>query len=302
MPPRYDMLAIDLDGTLLNSQREVSDANRRALDDARAAGLRVVICTGRALPECAHTLERIAQHDPVAVAGGSIIACPRERRTLHRFALDPDLVASAARTLLGHERPVLILKDPDPASLDYVIVHGSGRHELESDMHDWFARWRVRVRFVEHVEEDEHPDHTVRFGISGPAGRLARIAGELERQVQGRAVMHAFGRVIHNHAGSGGDARSEQADEQPHILEVFDARASKWAAIRWLADLDGIPAQRICALGDEVNDLPMITQAGLGIAMGNAVPSVRAAAKRQTLRHDDDGVAHAIHRVLDGHW
>ncbi|MBL9031700.1 MAG: HAD-IIB family hydrolase [Phycisphaerae bacterium] len=296
MPPRYDMLAIDLDGTLLNSSREVSDANLRALDDARAAGLRVVICTGRALPECAHTLDRIAQNDPVAVAGGSIIACPRQRRTLHRFALDPDLVASAARTLLGYERPVLILKDPEPASLDYVVVHGTGRHDLEPDMHDWFARWRVRVRFVEHVEQDEHPDHTVRFGVSGPAGRLARIAAELERQVQGRAVMHAFGRVIHNHAGD------EHPDDQPHILEIFDARASKWSAIRWLADHDGIPAQRICAIGDEVNDLPMIAQAGLGIAMGNAVPSVRAAARRQTLRHDEDGVAHAIRRVLDGEW
>ncbi|MFN0133711.1 MAG: HAD-IIB family hydrolase [Phycisphaerales bacterium] len=299
MPPRYDMIAIDLDGTLLNSSREVSEANRLALDDARAAGVRVVICTGRALPECEQTLDRIGQDGPVAVAGGSIIACPRKRRTLHRFALEPELVARAARTLLGHERPVLILKDPEPASLDYVVVHGTGRHELEADMHDWFARWQVRVRFVEHIEQDEHPDHTVRFGISGPSGRLARIAAELERQVQGRAVMHAFGRVIHSHAGEAG---GENEDERPHILEIFDARASKWSAIRWLADQDGIPDERICAIGDEVNDLPMITQAGLGVAMGNAVPSVRAAARRETLRHDDDGVAHAIRRVLDGEW
>ena len=59
---------------------------------------------------------------------------------------------------------------------------------------------------------------------------------------------------------------------------------------------------RICATGDEINDMAMISQAGLGIAMGNAAPSIKAAAKRETLHHDDDGVAHAIKMVLDGEW
>jgi hydroxymethylpyrimidine pyrophosphatase-like HAD family hydrolase len=87
-----------------------------------------------------------------------------------------------------------------------------------------------------------------------------------------------------------------------HILEVFDKQANKWSAIQWLAASHGVTRERICTIGDEINDLPMISQAGLGVAMRNAVGSVKAAAGRHTLGNDEDGVAHAIGCVLSGEW
>jgi hypothetical protein len=87
-----------------------------------------------------------------------------------------------------------------------------------------------------------------------------------------------------------------------HVLEVFDSRATKWNAIAQLARDWSIPHDSIMAVGDEINDLDMIASAGLGVAMGNAVPAVQAVAKRHTLRHTEDGVAVAIRSALRGEW
>jgi hydroxymethylpyrimidine pyrophosphatase-like HAD family hydrolase len=63
-----------------------------------------------------------------------------------------------------------------------------------------------------------------------------------------------------------------------------------------------VPESRTCAIGDQTNDLSMITHAGLGIAMGNAHEKVMAASKRQTERCENAGVARALERVLSGEW
>ena len=87
-----------------------------------------------------------------------------------------------------------------------------------------------------------------------------------------------------------------------NILEVFDKDATKWSAISWLAKEWDIRPAQIIAIGDEINDLSMIQGAGLGIAMGNAIPATKAAARRITLSNEESGVAHAIDRVLAGDW
>jgi 5-amino-6-(5-phospho-D-ribitylamino)uracil phosphatase len=278
VPPHYDMLAVDLDGTLVNSRGEISPANAAAIRAAREAGMTIAVCTGRGLAECIHFMEGIGQIEPVAVAGGSIIACPLQRRTIHRFSLEPELVARAVERLLTHNHPVMILKDPAHAGYDYLMVIGEQRLALDPVTVWWLERMNVTHRFACSIAEDEHPEHTVRLGVCGLSGVLQEIIADLDR---------AFGA----HDG-----------QKLHILEVFDKRASKWSAIQWMAAQHGIPDRRICAIGDEINDLPMISQAGLGIAMGNAVPSVKAVAGRETLTNDRDGVAHAVARVLAGEW
>ena len=83
------------------------------------------------------------------------------------------------------------------------------------------------------------------------------------------------------------------------FIEISPAGVTKWSAIRRLADGWGIAESEICAVGDDVNDIPMIRAAGLGVAMGNAQPSVKAAADRIAPTHDEDGLG-ASGRVAVG--
>lgn len=294
--PAYDLLAIDLDGTLLSPDGSVSDANLAAVREARAGGIRTVVCTGRGLAECAHILRVITQHDPVVVAGGSIIACPRTGGTLHRSTVDRTLVRDTVDTLLSHNYPALVLKDPADAGYDYLVVRGSDNLPLDPVTRWWFSAMNVRVREARTLDEDPHPEHTVRVGACGPSSAMAMVRTRLAPVASDRAIIHHFPAVVApEHA-------SRQDGDVLHVLELFDLTANKWDAVSRLAREWNIAPARIAAIGDEVNDLSMIRAAGLGIAMGNAVPAVAAAAKRRTHPNDRDGVAHAVGRILSGEW
>jgi 5-amino-6-(5-phospho-D-ribitylamino)uracil phosphatase len=84
------------------------------------------------------------------------------------------------------------------------------------------------------------------------------------------------------------------------FTEFSPAGVTKWSAIRRLAGDWNIADAAICAVGDDVNDIPMIRAAGLGVAMGNALPVVKAAADRIAPSHDEDGLAQVVEWLLEG--
>jgi 5-amino-6-(5-phospho-D-ribitylamino)uracil phosphatase len=295
VPRRYDFLAIDLDGTLLCPRGRVSAANLDAIKEARRAGMTVTICTGRGLLECKHFLEQIEQTDPVAVGGGSMLACPVTGRTLHRFPMPADLVGRLVDVCTAHGHAVLVLKDPRAAGHDYIIVSERGEAGLDPVTRWWFEQMKVPIKFVTRFDEDEHPGDTVRVGVCGPRRRTEGVAGVVRDQFADRACIHHYQAV-------GPHAPGEDPGDHTLILEVFDQAANKWAAIEWLAAGRGIAPERIAAIGNDINDVAMLERAALGIAMGNAIEEAKAVSHRHTLGNEEDGVAHAVERILRGEW
>lgn len=290
------MLALDLDGTLLDPSGKVSPANVAAVKAAREAGMFVTVCTGRGPAECAGHIAAISQEHPIVVAGGSIISCPRTRRTLHRFSIDYRLVARAVDRFLALRCPALVLKDSVEAGYEYLVVIGKDRLPLDPVTRWWFEHMNVSVRYAETLAEDEHPEHTVRFGACGWSSRMAGLKRDLFDCFGDDAIVHHFPAVV-------SPVHEKHPDgDVMHVLEVFDKQATKWSAVRWLARERGIDPSRVAAIGDELNDVDIIRSAGLGIAMGNAVPEVASVARRRTRRNDEDGVAYAIGKLLSGEW
>ncbi len=82
------------------------------------------------------------------------------------------------------------------------------------------------------------------------------------------------------------------------MCEIAPAGVSKWSGVLHVAELSGIACDQICAVGDDVNDIPMIQGAGLGVAMGNALPEVKAAADRIAPGHDSDGLVAVVEWLL----
>lgn len=83
------------------------------------------------------------------------------------------------------------------------------------------------------------------------------------------------------------------------MCEIAPHGVSKWAAVQRLAVERDIRPEQICAVGDDVNDIPMIRGAGLGVAMGNALPEVKAVADRIAQTHDEDGLVQVVDWLLD---
>jgi Cof subfamily protein (haloacid dehalogenase superfamily) len=300
---RYDLIALDLDGTLFGTDGRVSPASAAAVDRARAAGIEVVICTGRAMVESGTAIRAIRADVPAAgrtvapmvCAGGAMLCDLASRRTMHRWAMRTELVARLCDHFAKRSRAPLILKDRDAAGFDYLVINTG---PIEPPTQWWFSVMDVEVKFIDRIEDDPHPEHTVRVGFAAIADQMRDLAASVHAEFGKETLTQHFSAV----AGSLKDGPIGVKDESIHLLEVFDPQVNKWSAIHRLALGQGIPRERIAAIGDEVNDVAMIEGAGLGIAMGNAVDAVKNVADAHTRSNADDGVAHAIDMILAGEW
>ena len=289
MSRRYDMLVIDLDGTLLDRRGRVSPENRKAVSRARQEGLELIIATGRALVESAEPLKQIKHDHLVVAAGGSLLCNAADGRTLERRIMPLDLVEDITRCLLGHGHKVLVLKDADATGYDYLAV---GPDELDPASQWWFEVMASTVRFVPSLEDDPHPTDTVRVGVVATGSELAPIAHQLESELGNRAFLQHWPAVTSSRA-----IRSST-----HLLEVFNPEVNKWTMVEPYSSSRGIDPQRIAAIGDGLNDVEILRECGLGIAMANACKPVLKVADQVTGGNNDHGVASAIEHILDGTW
>jgi hydroxymethylpyrimidine pyrophosphatase-like HAD family hydrolase len=297
MPSPYRLIALDLDGTLLDSSGQLSRENIKSIERARDAGIRVVICTGRGYKECQRYLDQLGQTDPVVVAGGAIIADGRTGQTLHRFTLREQLVGKAVARLLDHGLPALVLKDPCEVGFDYLVVHGENKLKLDPVTEWWFTEMNVQARYVSHISADEHPDHTVRFGVCGMSRQCQTIQDDLQAIFANDTHIHHFPAVVApDHASMTEDG------QKLHVLEVFSKQGNKGSALHWVASGMDVKLSECAAMGDQINDLTMLSAVGLGVAMGNAVPRVKEVARVETHSNDAHGVARAIDRILANEW
>lgn len=295
VPLNYDILAVDLDGTLLDPDGQVTPTTRDAIDRARHAGLAIFPCTGRGLVECRHVLAQIDHQGPVAVAGGAMIAHAGSGNTLHRFAMASATVEHATAAIHQSGNAALLLKDRNASGFDYLVVTGPDNHAIDPVSVWWFEVLKVTTKFVRSLSEDEHPEHTIRVGMVADARRSVPLMRQLSAHFGDDAILHSFPAVV-AHELDTGDPR------EVHVLEVFDASAHKWSAVEWFARQNALFSPRVCAIGDHVNDVSMLRGAKLGVAMGNAAPQARQAAKVITKSNAEDGVAHAIDMILSGAW
>lgn len=286
--PMIDVLAIDLDGTLLDPSHRVSQRNIDAVRRARDAGITVLVCTGRGLAESIRAMHAIEQTDPVMVAGGSIIADPTTGKTLHRFTLRDEVVTAATDLFHDAQCPALVMKDPSDIGYDYLVLHSDDEHPVHPITQWWFDDHKLRVNYAPHTHHDQHPQHSVRVGMCAESSISKRVSRRVADLLGDEVWLYDFPCVMPD----------SHTVEVVHILELFAKRINKWAAIEWYLKQHDIDPARVGAIGDQVNDVPMMERAGIGIAMGNAIDEVRAHAKYNTATNTEDGVAIAIDAIL----
>lgn len=277
----YRMIAIDLDGTLLSPSGTVSARAKAAIHRALSAGLLVCFATGRNWTESRAILDDVAHYDSAVFVGGAMVIDTKHRVTLHRTMMAPELAAEVCRALEGWGHAVLALQDTLNAGVDYLITADA---ELNESTQQWMAATQAQMRRVTRLGQYSH-EHTIRVGIVASIEQIDEIKQALIGRFGDRILCQSL------HVPS--------CDVE--VLEVFDPAVSKWQGVLHVARKHGILAHQIVAIGDDVNDLPMIRSAGLGVAMGNAKPEVRAAAKRIIGTNREEGLATFLEELLAQH-
>jgi hypothetical protein len=273
------VLAIDVDGTLVNSRNELPEENLRALHRAHEAGLKICICTGRSLVETQSVIERIGLDlDYGVFVFGSIVSRLPEGTTLVRTLMDPALADRLVAFFREMGYPVLLLYDPTQARIDYRYVAGQ-RHR------EWYDRWLALAPPTLERLDAWAPlaASPVRIGVITSPDEIEDVLRRLRDTVEPELLNY---NAIH------------APNYGVHVVECFAPKVNKWYGLMQLAERFGVTGEQIAAIGDDVNDLAMIRNAGLGIAMGNAVESIKNLADWQVATQDEAGVAEAIDRIL----
>ena len=280
MRPAIRLLAIDIDGTLLDTHSQLPPRNASALEAAHRAGVEVVLVTGRrfafALP-----VAQLLPFELVMITSNGALVKSRSGESYCR-----DLLAreTAARTLewTRHWRDYTLL------SYD---VDGSGQLVLERlekrtpKFLAWLESNRQFVSFapLEETLEARAPEEPLQVMYSGPV--------EVLRQIESRLLDSPFRAEFRL-------LKTEYVTKDLSILDVINRRCSKGHALQAWAQRQGCRREEVMAIGDNFNDREMLEFAGRPVVMGNAVAELKSNGWQVTAHCDQAGVAHAVERWI----
>jgi Cof subfamily protein (haloacid dehalogenase superfamily) len=262
------LIATDIDGTLLNSQHELTPRVEAALKAAMSRGVQVVLATGKTYNSAGALYDRLGLTTPGVFVQGQVI-CDPHGQILHQQSLPESVVHDVA----GYDAP--------EAS---ALAMYSGLRVIVSEHNE------LSLRVTNYHER--MPD---------AVGDLAAYANGLtinKMQFTGApdVIEHIQRDLIPLLHGQASLVRSVDT-----VIEILPHGASKGAGLKLVLDDLGIDPQHVLALGDGENDIEMLQLARIGVAMGNAMERLKAVADHVTATNDQDGVAVAVeHFVLNG--
>lgn len=261
------LVAIDLDGTLLDRRGRISERNRQAIARIRADGVRVVLVTARGFLRSRNYAWDLGLRLPIICCNGALIAESDTGRALYHRPLDASQALPILQYCLDHDLMVLV---------------------------------HLEHRYVPHPRTLElYPEHVAALApLDSPTVDLhAALAGATFLRSVGRESVDAVRRQFE--ARCDGALRFVEMEWRGlPDLAIYHGSVSKGNALRQFCAERGIEQAAVMALGDHAADLAMFEAAGLRVAMGNADAALQAAADFVTATNDDDGVAVALDRFV----
>lgn len=276
----YRLLALDIDGTLLRTDKSLSPRTRRAVDAARERGVHVVLVTGRRHPSARKVAEDLGGDVPLVLHNGALILEVDAREGTSILRCRPLPRALALETVeIGRRHGA------DP------VVHCGQKGEGRLLVHDGPYSSTLLAYYLDR----SHPDVTacvafehaltedplqVMFG--GRMEDMASLLPELQALLGDRVNIE---RTVYPAQGVG-------------LLDILERSVGKAEALAFLQERWRVSPAETLAIGDNWNDREMLERAGLGLVMGNAEPGMRALGLPVLPSSDEDGVAVAIEKFI----
>ena len=267
---KYTAIALDLDGTLLNSKKEISKRNKEAIMKAAKAGAKIILASGRPVPGIKKVAQALRLDEfggyMLAYNGGMIIDC-KTGEVIRRETVPTDFYHTIVQvankhhvTPLTYDAEGIITDNPD---YEYV--------QLEARINN------IPVKQVFHLNEVAALDPPVKFLMVGDHKVLKEAQAELNEKLKGEV---------------------EVFFSEPFFLEIMPRGIEKATSLELLLTSLGLERKHLMACGDGFNDIPMMRYAGLAVAMENAQDETKEWADYIAPTNDEDGVATAIEKFI----
>lgn len=270
----YKMLALDIDGTVLNSDSELSTRTKTAILNAKKQGVKVVLATGRRLTNTLPLIKSLGLTELMAVHNGAVVYDPALGQTVWQQGIELNLAQS-------------ILDKLEALSLNYIVYTGESAGERViapegkwREPEDLLAHYLGEdAEFINPVVLDTPP---VRISLIDHWQKVDPLYAQLLAEYKDKLNIMLFGAKRDTWRG----------------VEVLPLHANKSTGVAYVAERLGFSAGEVVAIGDNINDVEMITWAGLGIAMENGSEVLKKKAKRIAKPHDEDGVALIVEELF----
>jgi Cof subfamily protein (haloacid dehalogenase superfamily) len=275
--PSVRLLGVDIDGTLLNPEFEISAADLSALRRAHAEGVEVVVVTGRRHTFALPIVQQLGFALWVISSNGAITRS-LAGETFHRDLLPVETCRSLCANMREFRGNTVLTFDTE-AKGAIVLEH---MNELSVSIRRWLEKNLRYIDFVIPIEDSLTHD-PVQAMFCGPIGRMQEALGVLASGNLAKDIT-----VL----------RTEYPVRDLSIVDVLNQGCSKGHALERWANYRGIPREQVMAIGDNYNDIEMLAFAGRPFIMGNAAEELRRNGWAVTLSNDQNGVAAAIEQVL----
>ncbi|MED1864751.1 Cof-type HAD-IIB family hydrolase [Fictibacillus nanhaiensis] len=282
------LIAIDMDGTLVNRQLKVTKENSETIKEAVNDGHHVVIATGRSYDEAKHTLEDADLHLPLICVNGAEIRSEGW-----------EILSSIPLKFEQYEDIKKILDEED---IYYELYTSRGTFTDNREKAYEVMKDIVLTSNPEATDDDVQKAALRRFrlGLVSVVGDFDKLLSENGIEVYKFLAFSAdaakLQRAFQHLKGVDSLAVSASADNN---LEITNSEAQKGVAVKRYAELKGISLEDTMAIGDNYNDVSMLEIAGFPVAMGNAVDEVKEMAAFVTKENDESGVSYAIKKFLE---
>jgi Cof subfamily protein (haloacid dehalogenase superfamily) len=269
-------LAIDIDGTLLDSEGRIPDANRAAIAEALARGVEVALVTGRAFHFARPIAERLNLPVLFIVSNGALVK-HSDGATLLRRLLPASVAREVLETTIAYRADSAVIFD---RPLERQVVAGGMDWQHPSRV----GYWARNLSIIDEVVplEASLVEDPIQVMFNGQAGRMRALADTLRTARSDRYEV----------------TFTEYAVRDFSLVDVLAAGVTKGTTLTEWARSRGFTREEIMAVGDNYNDAQMLAAVGCPVVMGNAVPELLASGYALTGTNDEAGLAHAIERFI----
>jgi len=269
--PSIRLVAIDLDDTLLNHEKEISHENLKALNDAQKQGIIISLVTGRMYIAATRFAKALGLDVPIVTYQGGLIRTGLSHQTLFEAPLSIDSTLAVSQVLESHNGMMNV-------AIDDIFYADS--ESVIAERYRNFHRTPVRV-----------------------VGPFSQWLPQQDAQNMGPIYKIIYQDDVLSIAQVMNDLRSlddliQVTRSYPHILEIGPKGIHKGFAIQWLAEHYKLEKEQIMVIGDGGNDIDMFQAAGFSVCMGNGQEAAKEAADYIGLPNDQDGVADALYRFV----